>query len=406
VVEGDPGPTLTVTATVYGSGTLTYQWYWNTVNSNTGGTPIPGANDPSYQAPVNEVGTRYYYVIITNTDNTVTGNQTTSVTSAVAAVTVLPLFDAAVPVIEIQPAGATVTRGSSNPILTVTASVYGVGTLSYQWYRNTENSNTGGTPISGADGPSYPAPTNEVGTTYYYVIVTNTDHQATGNKTASVTSHAVAVTVYLPSGGGGDDAHTNEVQPEEPPISEPEPKPAPSFKDIAGHWAEKYILALAEKGFIQGYPDGTFRPDQPMTRAEFVTIVAQILGFEFTEGKTFADTANHWAKEVIATAYRHGIIRGYNDTSFGPDDPITREQMIAILVKAFGLGQQEEGQRDRFADEEQVSFWAKEAIEIAAQHGIIAGYEDGTFRPGKTATRAEVAAVIERVLRSMEHYSG
>jgi len=183
-----------------------------------------------------------------------------------------------------------------------------------------------------------------------------------------------------------------EKQAEEPPLV------LRQWKDIAGHWAEKYIRTLAKRGWIQGYPDETFRPDQSITRAEFVAIVVRLLGLEMSGEKTFPDTANHWAKDAIATAYEHGIVNGYNDNTFGPDDPITREQMAEIVVNAFGLQRKQGGQEKEFADHEEISAWAKEAVEIAVSHGLTTGYEDGTFRPKKQATRAEAAAVLSRAL--------
>jgi hypothetical protein len=161
---------------------------------------IAGATDSHYTVPADQPGTYFYYVEITNTNNVVFA-KTASVTSNPAKVTILERVDAAVPVINVQPTGATVVQGAPSPTLTVTASVYDGGELSYQWYVNTNNSNTGGTSIPGATNASYDAPTNQLGTKYYYVVVTNTNEDATGNQTASTASDAAAVTVTRPSGG-------------------------------------------------------------------------------------------------------------------------------------------------------------------------------------------------------------
>lgn len=90
---------------------------------------------------------------------------------------------------------------------------------------------------------------------------------------------------------------------------------------------------------------------------------------------------------------------GYNDTTFGADDPITREQMAAIIVNAFKLQQSQEGKM--FGDQDEISPWAQEAIQIAASNGIIAGYEDGTFKPKNHATRAEAVTVLVRILENV-----
>ncbi len=189
-VTAGQSASLSVTAT--GTGTLSYQWYSNATNSNSGGTMIEGATGATYAPPTAEASATYYYVVITNTDETATGNQTATATSDAVLVTVNALTNAAAPTITVQPAGATVNVGGSAS-LSVTAT--GTGTLSYQWYSNATNSNSGGIAIDGATSATYAAPTAEASATYYYVVITNTDETATGNQTATATSDAVLVTV-------------------------------------------------------------------------------------------------------------------------------------------------------------------------------------------------------------------
>ncbi|MFA9380025.1 MAG: X2-like carbohydrate binding domain-containing protein, partial [Acetanaerobacterium sp.] len=183
---------LSVTASV-SSGTLSYQWYSSNENSNTGGIPISGETLASYSAPTTAVGMMYYYCVVTNTDPDATISTTaTTVTNAVA-VTVNEPVDAQTPNIDTQPVEQTVVIGASTN-LSVAASV-SIGTLSYQWYSNDENSTTGGLSISGETLASYSVPTTATGTTYYYCAVTNTDPDATGSATASAVTNAVAITV-------------------------------------------------------------------------------------------------------------------------------------------------------------------------------------------------------------------
>jgi hypothetical protein len=195
VNEGATSPSLSVTATVYDGGTLSYQWYSNTTNSNSGGTAINGETNASFAATTSTLGTTYYYVDVTNTNSDATGNQTATTTSDAVAVVVNALTNAAAPSITTQPQGATVNAGAASPSLSLAASVSDGGTLSYQWYSNTTNSNNGGTMINGAKSESYAAPTSTAGTTYYYVVVMNTNSSVTGNQTATTTSNAVAVVV-------------------------------------------------------------------------------------------------------------------------------------------------------------------------------------------------------------------
>jgi hypothetical protein len=170
----------------------------------------------------------------------------------------------------------------------------------------------------------------------------------------------------------------------------------PGLKDIAGHWAEANIIQLVAAGAVKGYPEGTFKPDNTISRAEFATILVKAFKLEARAGKVFNDTADHWAKDFIAAAAAEGIVTGYSDTSFGPDDSITREQMAVMIAKAAELTDASAGKD--FADGGQISDWAKEAVARAGGEGIISGYPDNTFRPRATATRAEAVTVIVKAL--------
>jgi hypothetical protein len=185
-----------------------------------------------------------------------------------------------------------------------------------------------------------------------------------------------------------------EVKKEEPaPV---EPGKVVNLSDIKDHWAEKTIAELVASGAIGGYPDGTFKPDQGISRAEFATIIVKAFQLPEKTGKVFEDTANHWAKNFIATAAANGIVSGYSDTTFGPNDHITREQMAVMIVKAAKLV---ESQGKTFVDTDTVSDWAKNAVVTASGKNIISGYPDNTFRPKNNATRAEAATVIIKSLK-------
>jgi len=168
------------------------------------------------------------------------------------------------------------------------------------------------------------------------------------------------------------------------------------LNDIAGHWAEESIEELFALGAIAGYPDGNFKPDIEITRAEFVTILVKAFKLESLKGKVFADTAGHWAQENVATAVSHGIVNGYDADTFGPDDLITREQMAVMTVKAAQLAPVTE--EILFADRAAISDWARTAVATAVHHGIVKGYPGNTVRPRDGATRAEAAAIIVNAL--------
>ena len=192
---------LSVTASVSDGGTLSYQWYSNTSNNNTNGSPISGATASSYTPPTTAVGTFYYYVVVTNTNNNAVTNRTATSKSNVATITVSAIVNAASPNISAQPTGSTYTQGATATALSVSATSSDSGTLSYQWYSNATNSNSGGTPISNATSASYTPSTATVGTFYYYVVVTNTNNNVNGTTTAITTSNAITVTVNAPTYG-------------------------------------------------------------------------------------------------------------------------------------------------------------------------------------------------------------
>lgn len=183
----------------------------------------------------------------------------------------------------------------------------------------------------------------------------------------------------------------------EEPAKPDTPKPDVILNDIAGHWAEKAIREMVGTGAINGYPDGTFRPDQPISRAEFATVLVKSLGLPVNNSKNFADTSDHWAREAISTAYAAGVISGYDDRSFGPDDPITREQIAVMINKAFHLSQASSD--SSFADSKNISVWAREAVAAAYASQLISGYPDNTFKPQNQASRAEAAAILTRAQR-------
>jgi hypothetical protein len=201
--------TLTVTASVTDGGVLSYQWYKSASNSAVGGTAIGGKTNAALtlaKADYSANGDYYFYVVVTNTNDNATGDKTAVVTSAVAKVTVsggvTPPANAATPVISVQPVNTGWDISAHDTItLTVMADVTDSGVLSYQWYSNTGSSAAGGTAISGQTSAALTLNKTAYsanGDYYFYVVVTNTNNNATEVKTADVTSAVAKVTV---SGG-------------------------------------------------------------------------------------------------------------------------------------------------------------------------------------------------------------
>ncbi len=185
-------------------------------------------------------------------------------------------------------------------------------------------------------------------------------------------------------------------------VEEPEEKNDVNLTDIAGHWAQKNIEQLAASGVISGYPDGTFKPNNTITRAEFVTILVRAFKLDNHGDKAFADTASHWAKDYIACAVASGIVTGYDSDTFGPDDMITREQMAVMVSKAAKLKLSMETEGLQFIDSDSISDWAQSAIAAVSRNGIMKGYPDNTIQPKGNATRAEAVTVIVNALKKVK----
>ncbi|MCK9858914.1 S-layer homology domain-containing protein [Paenibacillus sp. ATY16] len=171
-----------------------------------------------------------------------------------------------------------------------------------------------------------------------------------------------------------------------------------SFLDTASHWASKDLSLGAKLGIINGYPDGSFRPDASVTRAEFSTLVVKAFALRLENGgKEFEDTRNSWARESIGILANYGVISGYPDGTFHPDQKITRAEMVAILSRILILPSNS-GKANTFIDVAP-QHWAKMMIEEAAAAGIIQGKGENRFAPDDNLTRAEALTVILRVLK-------
>ncbi|MEN6328563.1 MAG: immunoglobulin-like domain-containing protein, partial [Syntrophomonas sp.] len=177
---------------------------------------------------------------------------------------------------------------------------------------------------------------------------------------------------------------------EKTPATQQEIKPA--FNDIAGHWAERAIEQIIALGASSGYPDGSFKPDRTVTRAEFASMLVKAFKLEAKFSRVFADTTSHWAKDSIACAEAQGIVSGYGDNHFGPDDPVTREQMAVMIVKASKPA--DAAGEGTFTDNADISAWAQNGVAVAVKAGIIKGYPGNSFKPQNNATRAEAVTVI------------
>ncbi|MCF6093211.1 phosphodiester glycosidase family protein [Microaerobacter geothermalis] len=176
-----------------------------------------------------------------------------------------------------------------------------------------------------------------------------------------------------------------------------------TFQDVINHWAKKEILSLASRGIVKGMDEFRFEPDQPLTRAQFVVLLSRALQWkkEDTNDKNsqnlkFTDPIPVWAMESVQIATAKGIITGYQDQTFRPNQLVTRAEMAAILARTLNV--RGEGQLS-YKDNGDIPSFAKEPVAKMSQAGLLKG-ANGYFYPKRGATRGEAAVVIYRVLTS------
>lgn len=167
--------------------------------------------------------------------------------------------------------------------------------------------------------------------------------------------------------------------------------------DINGHWAEVQIKDFISKGYVNGYEDYTFRPQNSITRAEFVKILNKVFGLTKQSGITFNDSKNHWAKNEIDIAVTNGIANGISSIEFKPNDFITREQAATMVSNYMKLYDSNHDKINQYIDSSAISNWAKDSVEGVIEKGYMNGYKDNTFRAKYNMTRAEAISVLSRV---------
>jgi len=172
------------------------------------------------------------------------------------------------------------------------------------------------------------------------------------------------------------------------------------FKDIMpSHWAYSYILDLARQGIIKGYADDTFRPSATVTRAEFAKMICLAMGWPLdgASRESFSDVAkSSWTYSYVETARAHGAISGYPDGTFKPNKNVTRAEIAKIIAETLNLAPGLSSLNSKLNDID--SSWAGDYIKACVKAGIVGGYADNNFRPANTASRAEAAKMIVGVL--------
>ncbi len=198
--------------------------------------------------------------------------------------------------------------------------------------------------------------------------------------------------VVPPSGGGGGGGGGIINTPGESVLSSP-------FIDIDGHWAEAYINKVYNLGYVQGYEDNTFKPDQYITRAEAAKLIALWFDKNITNASCLADfysdvSCDEWFGGYIGFLTDKGVLQGYNDGTFGPGLKVTRAEALKMMIYAKELQDIDiVGVNNPFSD---IFFenWYYNVVMVGYKLLIVQGYSDGTFRPNISITRAEYTKIF------------
>ncbi len=184
-----------------------------------------------------------------------------------------------------------------------------------------------------------------------------------------------------------------------------------TFQDVESHWAEDCVNEMGSRLVIGGVDENNFAPNRDITRAEFAAIVGRALGLKASgTANKFSDVkANDWFYGAVGAASAYGIVGGYEDGTFKPDQAITREEAMAVIARAMKLAGMDTNMADsvadaqlaRFKDQDSVNGWAKKSAATCVKYGIAVG-NNGLLAPDDNITRAETAAMVMRMLQQAD----
>ena len=182
-----------------------------------------------------------------------------------------------------------------------------------------------------------------------------------------------------------------------------------TFPDAQNHWANQYIEELASKFIVNGDNSGNFNPDASITRAEFISMVVRSLGIPEEKGNSnFSDVNNQWFAGAVNAASKSDLASGYKDGTFKPENNISRQEITSILCNAIKFSGASSNMKDpeqylsKFEDQAVIGTWARESIGLAVKYGIVDGTPSGQFMPQSNATRSEAAAMLTRMLKLLK----
>mgnify|MGYP003186203513 FL=1 len=171
-----------------------------------------------------------------------------------------------------------------------------------------------------------------------------------------------------------------------------------AYSDTSEHWAREAIDDMSDKKIVNGYSDGTFKPNNEMTRAEFIAVVNRMLGLKNESSRYIPDISRQdWYYADVRKAVEAGILKGDDAGYIRPNDTITREEAVVVLARAFKIADAV-GIDISYSDRSEISDWAKTNVYTFVRYGYLNGYDDNIIRPKSPITRAEALTIIKRII--------
>lgn len=433
---GDTATHLSVTASVSDGGNLFFQWYSNTANDNTNGTKIDGETGSTYTPPTTAEGTTYYYCVVTNTK----GQKSATAVSNTAEIKVSPAAPTEYTVTVNDSYAAASGEGSYEANKTVS-----INAGSRSNYRFNGWTSSDGISFANAGSPSttFVMPGKNVTVTANWTYNGGGGGGSTSYDYFTITASAGAGGSISPSGSfsvregrdktftitpdsgyrisdvlidgksvGAVNTYTFDNVQKRHTIEAVFAKENPStggnpFTDVKeSDWFYDDVMFVYGNGLMSGTSATTFEPYTVTTRAQIAAILYRLDGSPAVEGRNnYADVeygpGTAWYYDAATWAQQSGVMSGYGNNLFGPNDPVTRQQLAVTFynyAKYKGYDVTAAGDLSGFADAGEISPWAQNAMKWAVGIGLMNGKGGGILDPQGTATRAEVAAMLHNFI--------
>lgn len=173
-----------------------------------------------------------------------------------------------------------------------------------------------------------------------------------------------------------------------------------SFKDIQGHWSQEYVEVLSDSKLVNGYEDGTFKPNNSITKVEFFKIINQLAGYKRTYTVTFADVKNtDWYYEEVAKGIKAGYITPTTG-NINPDKAITRQEAMRIIGIVYELAPIKEAV-EKFTDKNLLKNDSAGYVGALVHYEIVSGYPEGNFNPNDPITRGEMSKILNLLIEKL-----